>query len=344
MIAAASRPDRPGVERLAEAEERDADGAHREQDDREQRILGAVAERRDDRADERSPAGGGSARRRPRRRARAAGDLVAPEQRVEGVVVEEGVPEGREDHERDQARGEHVRERPAQPSHRADATAPAPPSPAGPGATRMSDPPMLSLYRRHRPRTFDEVVGQEQIVRTLRNAVELGKVHHAYLFVGSRGTGKTSMAKLLASALNAEGGPRVDFAAEDPAVRRDRGGHVARRRRDGRRVEQLGRRHPRAAPEHRARARLAAGAASTSSTKRTCSPGGLERVPEDARGAAASRRLRARYHRGPQGSGDDHRPLPPLRLPAPDARSDRERRDAGSPTSSRSSSPRRRPR
>ena len=70
---------------------------------------------------------------------------------------------------------------------------------------------MLSLYRRHRPRTFDSVVGQEHIVKTLRNAIELDKVHHAYLFVGSRGTGKTSMAKLLACALNAEGGPAVDF-------------------------------------------------------------------------------------------------------------------------------------
>src|SRR3712207_9472272 len=80
-------------------------------------------------------------------------------------------------------------------------------------------PPMLSLYRRHRPKTFDEVVGQEHIVRTLRNAIELDKVHHAYLFVGSRGTGKTSMAKLLACALNATGGPRVDFDPEDPAAR-----------------------------------------------------------------------------------------------------------------------------
>jgi DNA polymerase III subunit gamma/tau len=78
---------------------------------------------------------------------------------------------------------------------------------------------MLSLYRRHRPKTFDEVVGQEHIVRTLRNAIELDKVHHAYLFVGSRGTGKTSMAKLLACALNASGGPRTDFAPEDPACR-----------------------------------------------------------------------------------------------------------------------------
>ena len=77
---------------------------------------------------------------------------------------------------------------------------------------------MLSLYRRHRPRTFDEVVGQEHIVRTLRNAIELDKVHHAYLFVGSRGTGKTSMAKLLACALNAEGGARADFDPESPAA------------------------------------------------------------------------------------------------------------------------------
>jgi DNA polymerase III subunit gamma/tau len=79
--------------------------------------------------------------------------------------------------------------------------------------------PMLSLYRRHRPRTFDEVVGQEHIVRTLRNAIELDKVHHAYLFVGSRGTGKTSMAKLLACALNASGGQRTDFDPEDPGCR-----------------------------------------------------------------------------------------------------------------------------
>ena len=72
-----------------------------------------------------------------------------------------------------------------------------------------------SLYRRHRPGSFDEVVGQTHVVRTLRNAVEGGKVHHAYLFVGSRGTGKTSMAKILARSLNCErGGPTVTPCGE----------------------------------------------------------------------------------------------------------------------------------
>jgi DNA polymerase III subunit gamma/tau len=67
----------------------------------------------------------------------------------------------------------------------------------------------VSLYRRHRPQTFDEVVGQEHVVRTLRNAVEHDRVHHAYLFVGSRGTGKTSLAKILARSLNCVNGPTV---------------------------------------------------------------------------------------------------------------------------------------
>ena len=75
--------------------------------------------------------------------------------------------------------------------------------------TRLGSPVSTgpSLYRRHRPRTFADVVGQEHVVRTLHNAVEQGQVHHAYLFVGSRGTGKTSMAKILAACLNCAQGP-----------------------------------------------------------------------------------------------------------------------------------------
>jgi DNA polymerase-3 subunit gamma/tau len=76
-----------------------------------------------------------------------------------------------------------------------------------------------SLYRRHRPRTFDDVVGQDHVVRTLRNAIEQDKVHHAYLFVGSRGTGKTSMAKILAASLNCVNGPTVTPCGECESCR-----------------------------------------------------------------------------------------------------------------------------
>jgi DNA polymerase-3 subunit gamma/tau len=59
-----------------------------------------------------------------------------------------------------------------------------------------------ALYRKWRPRTFDEVVGQEHVIRTLRNALTSGRIHHAYLFAGPRGTGKTTTARLLAKAVN----------------------------------------------------------------------------------------------------------------------------------------------
>ena len=61
-----------------------------------------------------------------------------------------------------------------------------------------------ALYRTYRPSSFEEVVGQQHIVTTLKNAVKQNKIAHAYLFCGPRGTGKTSIAKLLAKAVNCE--------------------------------------------------------------------------------------------------------------------------------------------
>ncbi len=65
----------------------------------------------------------------------------------------------------------------------------------------------LVLARKWRPNTFEEVIGQEGVVRTLQNAISLNRVHHAYLFCGPRGVGKTTVARILAKALNCLKGP-----------------------------------------------------------------------------------------------------------------------------------------
>jgi DNA polymerase III subunit gamma/tau len=70
--------------------------------------------------------------------------------------------------------------------------------------------PVTALYRKYRPQTFDEVIGQEAVVRTLRNAITAGQVRQAYLFAGPRGTGKTSMARILAKGLNCAHGPTAE--------------------------------------------------------------------------------------------------------------------------------------
>ena len=62
----------------------------------------------------------------------------------------------------------------------------------------------LALYRKYRPKVFEDVIGQDHIVKTLINQIKMDKISHAYLFCGSRGTGKTSTAKIFARAINCE--------------------------------------------------------------------------------------------------------------------------------------------
>jgi len=73
------------------------------------------------------------------------------------------------------------------------------------------------IARKWRPQTFDDLVGQDHVVRTLRNAITRQRIAHAYLFVGPRGTGKTSTARIFAKALNCTNGPNADFDVNDPA-------------------------------------------------------------------------------------------------------------------------------
>ena len=61
-----------------------------------------------------------------------------------------------------------------------------------------------ALYRKWRPQTFDAVIGQEHVTETLKNQIRNGRLSHAYLFIGSRGTGKTTCARILARAVNCE--------------------------------------------------------------------------------------------------------------------------------------------
>jgi len=75
------------------------------------------------------------------------------------------------------------------------------------------------IARKWRPQTFNDVVGQDHVVRTLRNAIARNRIAHAYLFVGPRGTGKTSTARIFAKALNCTGGPKADFDPEDPIAK-----------------------------------------------------------------------------------------------------------------------------
>ncbi len=75
------------------------------------------------------------------------------------------------------------------------------------------------IARKYRPQRFEDVVGQEHVTQTLANAIRSGRIAHAYLFCGPRGTGKTTLARIFAEALNCTGGPKADFDDSDPRCR-----------------------------------------------------------------------------------------------------------------------------
>src|SRR5579875_2402557 len=163
------------------------------------------------------------------------------------------------------------------------------PATTHPSPASESGEPFVSLYRRFRPTKLSEIRGQPHVVQALRGAVAEGRVAHAYLFSGPRGTGKTSAARALAKALNCTrpeagepcgscssclaiaNGTSLDVRALD-ALHRRRGPHAVQR--------------------------------------------GGQRAPQDLGGTPAPRGLRTGHHRSPESATHRAEPDPALRVPA----------------------------
>ena len=169
--------------------------------------------------------------------------------------------------------------------------------PPAAGAALTEGTAHQALYRRWRAQTFSEIVGQEAVVQTLRNAVLTGRVAHAILFTGPRGTGKTSLARIVAKAVNcsdlrAQRGPLRPLPVVHGHPRRAGTGPG----RDRRRVQSRHRQHPR---PPRAPGLRAPGPPAQGLHPRRGPPdhqGRLERAPQVARGATRVRHLHVRVH------------------------------------------------
>ena len=237
---------------------------------------------------------------------------------------------------------------------RADAeSASAAPSPIDPdagdptrrprAACRLAEARLYTVVaRRYRPQRFEDVVGQDHVVQALRNAIRLNRVAQAYLFCGTRGVGKTSMARIFAKCLNCVQGPTESPCQVCDICQAIAVGPGRRRHRDRRGQQQRRRAGARAAAERRAAAQPVPVQDLLHRRSAHALDRGLQRPAQDAGRAAAARQVLLRDDRGEQ--DPDHGPLavPAVRLRRDHARGDRRTPWRRSATASRSRpSPRR---
>ncbi len=181
----------------------------------------------------------------------------------------------------------------------------------------------LVLARKWRPRSFAELVGQEHVRQALVNALDSGRVHHAFLFTGTRGVGKTTIARILARSLNCERGVELESLRRVRSLPGNRRGPLHGPDRGRRGLAHQGRRHA-GAPRERpvpAESRPLQGLPDRRSPH-VVGPF-LQRVAEDARGAATARQVPARDDRPAEAAGDGVVALPAIQPEAAAGRADR---------------------
>ena len=181
----------------------------------------------------------------------------------------------------------------------------------------------LVLARKYRPQRFSELIGQEHVARTLSNAIAANRVHHAFLFTGARGVGKTSAARILAKALSCEKGPTAEPCGVCDICQEIAGGRAV----DVIEIDAASNTKVEETKSVLRGGALPAGAGAAQGLHHRRGPHAVgafvECAAQDAGGAAAARGVRVRHDRGAQDPGDDPVALPALRLQAdPDGAAD----------------------
>ena len=181
----------------------------------------------------------------------------------------------------------------------------------------------LVLARKWRPKRFAELVGQEHVVRALTNALETGRVHHAFLFTGTRGVGKTTIARIFAKSLNCERGVGAEPCGECASCLDIDAGPLRRPARDRRGQQHRRRRRPRPDRERAVHAVARPHQGLPDRRSAHAVEERVQRAAEDAGRAAGAREVPAGDHRPAEAAGDRAVALPAVQPAAPGRGADR---------------------